>query len=188
MTNRQKIEAIKKEPSVLAEALTAEEAAFLDREWDERSEEEKQLFYTAWKEQPDTIDHAAHHTGCSPAELKIAAKVVRAIRGAWIAASDTAANEFRHILASELLEVIERAAAEEQPNRDNLKPCPFCGGESHIIWNARRTARTGTGRKEVTGALVYCTVCSAEIFTTNLHLAADMWNIRSEGGEATAEE
>ena len=188
MTDRQKIEAIKKETSVLAEELTAEEAAFLDREWNERSEEEKRLFYTAWKEEPDTIEHAAHHTGRKPAELKVAASVIRSIRDKWIAAADTAENEFQHILASELLEVLDRAAAdaqeaaEAQQPQQLIKACPFCGGYVH----------TDRSASYFRNNMLYCEGCDMYFALDSIYKGMDdliaAYNRRSEGGEATAEE
>lgn len=114
MTDREKLDAIRKETEVLSSELTAEERAFLDKGWDERSEDEKRLYYAVWREKPDTIEHAAYNAGCTHEELATAARVIRAIRDAWIAAARTAAKEFEHILAAEVLEVIERAAEDQE--------------------------------------------------------------------------
>ena len=114
MTDREKLDAIRKETEVLSSELTEEERAFLDKGWDERSEEEKRLYYVVWRDKPDTIEHAAYNAGCTPEELATAARVIRAIRDAWIAAARTAAKEFEHILAAEVLEVIERAAEDQE--------------------------------------------------------------------------
>ena len=126
MTDRQKIELIKRETRTLASELTAEEQAFLERDWDSLTEADRRLYYTAWKEKPGTMEHAAYNTGCSPAEIAAAAKVVRAIRNAWTAAADTAAEEFdERTPAGELLEVLERAAEEQpQPKRIEKKILP----------------------------------------------------------------
>ena len=114
MTDREKMDAIRKETEVLSSELTAEERAFLDKGWDERSENEKRLYYAVWREKPDTIEHAAYTACCTTEELETAAKVIRTIRDAWIAAARTAKNEFEHILAAELLETIERTAEDRR--------------------------------------------------------------------------
>lgn len=112
MTDRQKIELIKKATEMLTSELTQEQYDFLyGREWKDIPAEEKEIWFTAWAETPNTIEHAARNTGCSPAEVTTAAKVVRAIRETWAAAAKSALNEFENnISAAELLEVLERAA------------------------------------------------------------------------------
>ena len=62
---------------------------------------------------------------------------------------------------------------------DELKPCPFCGGEAAIVHQARRKVR-GL-EKYVYGNCVYCTNCDAEIFSS-INKATEMWN-RREGGQ-----
>ena len=211
MTDRQKIELIKRSINMLEDELTTEEYNFLyGRSWENVPEEEKQLWYTAWRETPGTIEHAAYNTDCCPAEIVTAAKVVRAIRESWLDTGIALPKEFdKNTPAGELLELLERVAAQmrqeaeelrqaaeaqeaaqaQQPQQpQELKPCPFCGAEAHIIHNAVHTAITDTGIKETKGAMIYCTQCPAQLFTPNTHAAADMWNRRSEGGEAAAEE
>ena len=192
MTDREKIELIKRATSMLEDELTTEEYNFLyGCSWDDLPAEEKRLWYTAWREKPDTIEHAAAQ--CKPGEVKAAARVLRGIRD--YLAQFGFEKTLEQADGAELLDLMERTAevqeaqeAAEAQQPQELKPCPFCGGNGYIVWNARRTARTGTGKKEVTGACVYCDTCAAEIFTTQPHLAAAMWNNRSEGGEKTAEE
>ena len=190
MTDREKIELIKRATEILDDDLTIEEHEFLyGRSWDDVPEEEKQLWYTAWREKPTTIEHAAYNTGCTPAEVAIAAKVVRAIRENWLDAGAARPKEFDiETPAGDLLALLERAAVDLRPYPIGtpldvqIKPCPFCGAEAHIIWNARRTALTGTGRQEVTGALVCCTNCPAQLFTAAKELVRDMWNTRKGEG------
>ena len=57
---------------------------------------------------------------------------------------------------------------------EKLKPCPFCGSQAHIIWNAVVKVRTGTGTHEDRGVCIHCDNCPAEIRTTAKHLAAEM--------------
>lgn len=60
----------------------------------------------------------------------------------------------------------------------NLKPCPFCGGEAHIVWNSIVKVRDGSGSHEERGVCIYCDNCPAEIRTTEKNLAKEMWNKR----------
>ena len=124
MTDRQKIDLIKRATEILDDDLSIEEYNFLyGRSWDDTPEAEKQLWYTAWQEKPDTIEHAAYNTGCTPAEVAAAAKVVRAIRDAWTAAISTAAEEFdERTPAGDLLALLERAAANLQKEAGTKEP------------------------------------------------------------------
>ena len=114
MTDRQKIELIKRATEILDDDLTIEEHEFLyGRSWDDVPEEEKQLWYTAWREKPTTIEHAAYNTGCTPAEVAAAAKVVRAVRESWLDAGAARPKEFDiETPAGDLLALLERAAAD----------------------------------------------------------------------------
>ena len=124
MTDREKIELIKRATEILESDLTTEEYNFLyGRSWDDLPEEEKQLWYTAWREKPTTIEHAAHNSGCTPAEVGIAAKVVRAIRESWLDAGAAYPKDFDEITpAGDLLALLERAAADLQ--KEAGKPGP----------------------------------------------------------------
>lgn len=61
---------------------------------------------------------------------------------------------------------------------NNLKPCPFCGSEARIVHKAKRKVM-GDNRYEY-GNKVYCTVCDAEIFSSQ-YMAVERWNRRFEG-------
>ena len=63
---------------------------------------------------------------------------------------------------------------------DDLKPCPFCGGQAHAVWNAQIKVRNGTGTHTGIGVCIYCENCDAEIRTTQTHLAKEMWNRRAK--------
>ena len=63
---------------------------------------------------------------------------------------------------------------------DDLKPCPFCGGEAGIVHGAKRKV-LGDDRY-VYGDCVYCTVCDAQIFSSQRR-ATEMWNRRIQDGE-----
>lgn len=115
MTDRQKIELIKRATEILEDDLTIEEHEFLYRSWDDTPEADKQLWHTAYREKPDTIEHAAYNTGCTPAEVATAAKVVRAIRESWLDAGAARPKEFdKNTPAGDLLALLERAAADLQ--------------------------------------------------------------------------
>ena len=116
MTEREKIELIKRATGLLDSELSQEEYNFLyGHSWEDIPAEEKQLWHTAWREKPTTIEHAAYNTGCTPAEVATAAKVVRAIRENWLNAGAARPKEFdEETPAGDLLILIERAAADLQ--------------------------------------------------------------------------
>ena len=61
---------------------------------------------------------------------------------------------------------------------NELKPCPFCGGEAHIAYNAKRKLY---GKDEwINGVRIYCGVCEAQMFYRSEHLAVKAWNRREE--------
>lgn len=57
---------------------------------------------------------------------------------------------------------------------NKLKPCPFCGGEAHIVNRAKRDRENAI----VYGVVVYCTSCNAEMFYKREKLAKEAWNRR----------
>ena len=59
-----------------------------------------------------------------------------------------------------------------------LKPCPFCGGEAHAVWNAIIKVRDGSGTHDERGVCIYCENCPVEMRTTMKNLAFQMWNRR----------
>lgn len=59
-----------------------------------------------------------------------------------------------------------------------LKPCPFCGSNAYIVYNAIVKVRYGDRVAEEKGACIYCDNCPCEMRTTNTHLIIDMWNRR----------
>lgn len=62
---------------------------------------------------------------------------------------------------------------------EELKPCPFCGGNAYIVWNAIIRVKDGSGlMHEEYGAVASCDHCPAEIRTTAKHLIVEMWNRR----------
>ena len=102
MTEQQIIELIINEPSLQADELTAEQAAFLDKDWEELTAAEKRLYHEAWKKKPGTIEHAAAQI--PPADLVKAVAVLRAIRDNM---TDPAEFDSMETGAS-LLELLER--------------------------------------------------------------------------------
>ena len=61
---------------------------------------------------------------------------------------------------------------------DELKPCPFCGGKAHAVWNAIIKVRNGSGTHDERGVCIYCENCPVEMRTTMKNLAFQMWNRR----------
>ena len=57
-----------------------------------------------------------------------------------------------------------------------LKPCPFCGGEANIAYNAKR--KIYKQDKYTTGTAIYCSVCEAQMFYPTTKLAVTSWNRR----------
>lgn len=101
MTDRQKIEILKKAPHILKKDLTAEEREFLD------SNPPRELQLVAWEETPGTLEHTIL-TNCTAEEIQTAAAVLRKIRDAWIKAGDYSPDMFdRNTDAGELLELLE---------------------------------------------------------------------------------
>ena len=63
---------------------------------------------------------------------------------------------------------------------EELKPCPFCGGNALAVWNAKIPVKDGSGlMHEEQGACVFCDNCPAQIRTTEKHLIVEMWNRRA---------
>ena len=63
---------------------------------------------------------------------------------------------------------------------EELKPCPFCGGEARLLLNAKRKIY---GKDEYrTGVVACCNVCEARMFYGSEKLAIEAWNRRA--GEA----
>ena len=65
---------------------------------------------------------------------------------------------------------------------EELKRCPFCGGEAAIVHQARR--KVYKSDKYVYGNCVYCQNCDAEIFSS-INKAVEMWNRREGGRDET---
>lgn len=63
---------------------------------------------------------------------------------------------------------------------EELKPCPFCGGEANIAYEARRRYDKD---KWVDGVRVYCGTCEAQMFYTSEKLAVEAWNRRKDDGK-----
>ena len=59
---------------------------------------------------------------------------------------------------------------------NELMPCPFCGGEAGIAYNAIRTTVEG---RMIKGICVYCTSCNAQLFYGGDKLAIEAWNRRA---------
>ena len=60
---------------------------------------------------------------------------------------------------------------------EELKPCPFCGGEARLLLNAKRKIY---GKDEYrTGVVACCNVCEARMFYGSEKLAIDAWNRRT---------
>ena len=58
-----------------------------------------------------------------------------------------------------------------------LKPCPFCGGESRLLHNAKRKIY---GKDEYRiGVVACCNVCEARMFYGSENLATEAWNRRA---------
>lgn len=58
----------------------------------------------------------------------------------------------------------------------DLKPCPFCGAEAHLVHNAKRKIY---GRDAYAfGNVAACTNCGAEIFSS-IGRAEELWNRRT---------
>ena len=59
---------------------------------------------------------------------------------------------------------------------NELKPCPFCGGEARLLLNAKRKIY---GKDEYrTGVVACCNVCEARMFYGSEKLAIEAWNRR----------
>lgn len=104
------IELIKKEGAALPETLTAAEREFLNKSWNDKTDDEKALYYEVWREMPGTIEHAAADL---PADnIKDAANVVSAIINTMT--NNGATNsEIETISIMELLAVLEYEAGRE---------------------------------------------------------------------------
>ena len=60
---------------------------------------------------------------------------------------------------------------------EELKPCPFCGGEARLLLNAKRKIY---GKDEYrTGVVACCNVCEARMFYGSEKLAIEAWNRRA---------
>lgn len=60
---------------------------------------------------------------------------------------------------------------------NELKSCPFCGGEARLLLNAKRKIY---GKDEYrTGVVVCCNVCEARMFYGSEKLAIEAWNRRA---------
>lgn len=67
-----------------------------------------------------------------------------------------------------------------------LKPCPFCGGTAILAHGATRyvyPASPGAAKTAVTGAVIYCENCTAQMFLTNEVLLTEMWNRRADNDQ-----
>ena len=61
--------------------------------------------------------------------------------------------------------------------KQELKPCPFCGGEARLLLNAKRKIY---GKNEYrTGVVACCNVCEARMFYGSEKLAIEAWNRRA---------
>lgn len=109
MTSEHLKNLIKKEPHLKDDELTEEEEAFLYRAWEDLTEEEQRLYYEVWSEEPDTLEYAARHAGCTVEEMKTAIKVIRTIRSSWLNAGAHPADFDTETTADELLTLLERA-------------------------------------------------------------------------------
>lgn len=65
-----------------------------------------------------------------------------------------------------------------EEKESKLKPCPFCGGEACVVYDAKRKSVDG---KQIIGTVVGCTVCNATMFYMNSRLAIEAWNRRYKG-------
>jgi hypothetical protein len=91
--------------------LTAAEREFLNKSWDNRADDEKALFYEAWREMPGTIEHAA--ASLTAESIKGAASVISAMISTML--NNGAANiEIETITITELLAVLEYEASRHQ--------------------------------------------------------------------------
>ena len=61
-----------------------------------------------------------------------------------------------------------------------LKPCPFCGGEANIAYNAKRKDAYG---RDIEGTAICCENCGATIFYRSNRLAIEAWNRRVSDDE-----
>ena len=63
---------------------------------------------------------------------------------------------------------------------EELKPCPFCGGEANITYKAKRLYDKN---KMIGGVIIYCGTCEAQMFYTSEKLAVEAWNRRKDDGK-----
>ena len=64
---------------------------------------------------------------------------------------------------------------------EELKPCPFCGGEARLLLNAKRKIY---GKAEYrTGVVACCNVCEARMCYGSEKLAIEAWNRRADESE-----
>lgn len=63
---------------------------------------------------------------------------------------------------------------------NELKKCPFCGGEAHIVYNAKRKNIYGKDGKY---CVIYCDNCFVEMTYPTVELAIKAWNRRIEVAE-----
>lgn len=67
-------------------------------------------------------------------------------------------------------------------NEPKLKPCPFCGGEAIIVYEAIRESVYG---ETIRGTTIGCRDCECHMFYTNRELAIEAWNKRVPQRTAT---
>jgi len=99
MTNERKMELIGLDDP---EGLTAEEQAFIDKAWDDMTEEEKELHYQVYERRPGTIENAILNSGTKE-EIRIAVQVLARIR-------EACPVDFADDGADFILEMLQRAA------------------------------------------------------------------------------
>ena len=99
MTNERKMELIGLDDP---EGLTAEEQAFIDKAWDDMTEEEKELHHRVYERRSGTIENAILNSGTKE-EIRIAVRVLARIR-------EECPVDFAEDGADFILEMLQRAA------------------------------------------------------------------------------
>lgn len=70
-------------------------------------------------------------------------------------------------------EIIETA-------KDELKPCPFCGGKAQLV--AAKKTWDSIRKVEISGWRVVCNDCKAETTLEVREVAVNKWNRRDDNG------